>query len=130
MLRAKEEVVSWNMKCSQESDFRDPTQMSGSLVSCVWTSPDTAKTPVYATFFYFTPQEDTNIENVIIFSDFGKGLGSDAVKDRAVKTINTIKKSNVAFFKVGGGCRQSLRGRGWRRGRWRRQYRRRRRRHG
>ena len=83
MLRAKGETVSWHMNCKSDQAFQDPTSMSGTIVDCEWTAPDPAKPKVYATFFYFVPRPGSDKENLLIFSDFGKGEGSDETKKRA-----------------------------------------------
>lgn len=83
MLAAKGETVSWQMTCKSDPSFVDPANMNGSIVDCSWRSPDTGKPTVYATFLYFVPNPGTGVENVLIFSDFGKGENADETKNRA-----------------------------------------------
>ena len=83
MLSVKGESVAWHMNCKSDPSFQDPTNMGGSIVDCDWTSPDPLKAKVYATFFYFVPVQGASTENVMIFSDFGKGEGTDETKKRA-----------------------------------------------
>ena len=94
MLRAKGETVSWHMNCKQDSTFVDDNHMNGSLVDCVWTHPDEtgSTTPIYATFYYFDPSPFSKVDGVLIVSDFGKGIGAEATKSKALQIIQSIKK--------------------------------------